>query len=210
MANWHTIESARDEWPDAPVDYEDGGDDTLAGLLAVAKDAVVAFAPVSNLIVPDPYSATSVEPDVATMSLAPVGGFVSATVSVPNGDAFSDEVLFALPASYVPDDYVTFASQDGRITAYTPDAGIATLRVSVAPGAGPASLAMAWVPSIPFGNIPEGYRKAQLLQARNVWNSSKASPQGDFDSGSYGLSSFPLDWQVRQLIRPKRGRPVLG
>jgi hypothetical protein len=58
--------------------------------------------------------------------------------------------------------------------------------------------------------IPDGYRRAQLMQARNVWNSSRAGASGDFDDGSFGLSSFPLDWQVRQLIRPKRAVPVIG
>ena len=33
---------------------------------------------------------------------------------------------------------------------------------------------------------------------------------GEFDNGSYALSSFPLDWQVRQLLRPKRGVPVIA
>ena len=110
MAQWHTIESARDEWPDAPYD-EDGGDTQLENLLELAKDAVVAFAP-----------------------------------------AVDD----------------------------------------------------------PLVEIPAGYRQAQLLQARNVWNSSKASPTGDFDGTSYGLTSYPLDWQVRQLTRPKQGKPVIG
>src|SRR5688500_6880490 len=112
MATWHTVESARDEWPDAPTDYGDGGDDSLESLLAVAREAVVAYAP-------------AVE------------------------EALTD--------------------------------------------------------------IPDGYRAAQLMQARNVWNSTKVSTSGDFDGGQYGISaSYPLDWQVRQLIRPKQGRPRVG
>jgi hypothetical protein len=114
MAEWHTEESARNEWADAPIDYGDEGDATLATLLVVAKQAVVAFAP---------------------------------AVEEPLED----------------------------------------------------------------DNVPEGYRAAQLMQARNIWNASKASPSGDIDGGQYGIAAgFPLDWQVRQLIRPKRGRPVLG
>jgi hypothetical protein len=58
--------------------------------------------------------------------------------------------------------------------------------------------------------VPDAYRIAQLMQARNIWNSSKASPAGSFDNGEYGLTSFPLDWQVRQLLRPKQGRPVIA
>src|SRR6187431_100117 len=52
MATWHTVESARDEWPDAPSDYGDGGDDTLLTLLAVAKEAVIAYAPATPVVEP--------------------------------------------------------------------------------------------------------------------------------------------------------------
>lgn len=110
MATWHTVESARDEWVDAPYDADDG-DTLLLSLLSSAKDAVLAFAPAVDT---------------------------------------------------------------------------------------------------PLVEIPEGYRLAQLMQAKNIWNSSKASPSGDFDGGQYSLTTFPLDWQVRQLIRPKRGLPVIA
>ena len=126
MAEWHTVASARDQWVDAPYD-EDGGDDTLTELLDVAKEAVLAFAP------------------VLTQS---------------------------------EDDYILV---DGILIPNTGEV------------------------------IPTNYRVGQLMQARNVWNASKASPSsGDFDGTSYGLSSFPLDWQVRQLLRPKRGVPVIA
>lgn len=44
MATWHTVETARDEWVDAPYDADDG-DTILSNLLDVARDAVLAFAP---------------------------------------------------------------------------------------------------------------------------------------------------------------------
>lgn len=53
-------------------------------------------------------------------------------------------------------------------------------------------------------NIPAAWQLAQVLQARNTFNSSKASPGADFDGSGYGLTTYPLDWQVRQLIRPQR------
>jgi hypothetical protein len=124
MATWHTVETARNEWADAPYD-EDGGDAILTELLAVARTAVQAFAP-------DP----------------------------------------ATSPTYIIVDGIPVLVDDET--------------------------------------IPDGYRRAQLLQARNVWNSSRAGASGDFDDGSFGLSSFPLDWQVRQLIRPKRAVPVIG
>jgi hypothetical protein len=110
MATWHTIDSARDGWVDAPLD-----DAQLTELLDVAKDAVLAYG----------ASAEEIDPDA-------------------------------------------------------PD------------------------------TIPVKYRKAQLMQATNVWNSSKVSPGGEFDTGSYGLTTHPLDWQIRQILRPRSvfGGPV--
>ena len=46
---------------------------------------------------------------------------------------------------------------------------------------------------------------AIVMQARNLWNSAKASPAGDFDGSGFGLSTMPLDWQIKQLLRPQRG-----
>ena len=109
MATWHTTDSARYEWADAPSD-----DGELDNLLDVAKSAVVAYAPA--LVVTEP----------------------------------------------------------------------------------------------PTDDVPTSYRVAQLMQARNVWNSSNASTSGQNDGSEYGLASFPLDWQIRQILRPKRGVPVIA
>lgn len=65
-------------------------------------------------------------------------------------------------------------------------------------------------PDDPVVQIPVNYRHAQLLQTQNLWNSAYASPGGDLDNGSYGLTTFPLDWQVQQLLRPKQGKPVVA
>lgn len=119
MATWHTLETARDQWVDAPLD-----DDELQELLDVAKSAVLAYAPA-----------------VATESVENVGGFVVPTTT---------------------------------------------------------------------GDIPVSYRKAQIMQARNVWNSEQASPGGNLDGSGFGLTIHPLDWQVKQLLRPRSvfGGPV--
>jgi hypothetical protein len=117
MATWHTIETARDQWVDAPLDDED-----LEELLEVARGAVLAYAPV-----------------------------------------VADELVEA----------------DGYVT------------------------------TIPT-TIPSSYRRAQLMQARNVFNASKAAPGGEFDGSSYGITTHPLDWQIKQLLRPRTvfGGPV--
>jgi hypothetical protein len=59
-------------------------------------------------------------------------------------------------------------------------------------------------------SIPTSYRQAQIMQTRNVFNASKAAPGGEFDGSSYGITTHPLDWQVKQLLRPRTvfGGPV--
>lgn len=57
--------------------------------------------------------------------------------------------------------------------------------------------------------LPVHYRVAQLMQARNIWNASKVSPSGDLGDGTYVISPKPLDWMIKQLLRPKRAVPVM-
>lgn len=118
MATWHTPETARDQWADAPLD-----DNDLVELLEVAQQAVLAYAP-----------------------------------ALPEDDVT------------VEDGYVIPAAQ----------------------------------------NIPANYRRAQLMQARNIWNASNASTGGEFDGSSYGITTHPLDWQIKQILRPRTvfGGPV--
>lgn len=58
--------------------------------------------------------------------------------------------------------------------------------------------------------IPSNYRQAQLLQARAVWNSTKANAQDQIGGDGMAVTVFPLDWNVKQLLRPKKGMPVLA
>jgi hypothetical protein len=57
-------------------------------------------------------------------------------------------------------------------------------------------------------SVPANYREAQLMQARNHWNAVKVDPAtGGIGDDSFVMKPFPLDWTVKQTIRPKR---VLG
>lgn len=59
--------------------------------------------------------------------------------------------------------------------------------------------------------IPANYKDAQLMQARNLLNAGMADPQsGGVGGGDFVLRPFPLDWIVRQTIRPKRGVSAVG
>lgn len=48
-------------------------------------------------------------------------------------------------------------------------------------------------------------REAQLLHARNRNAAARIDPaSGDAGVGDYAVGPFPLDWAVKQLLRPKR------
>lgn len=108
MANWHDIDSARDEWIDAPMN-----DDVLTALLAVSKQQVIAYAP--RLPVVDP----PVDPEV----------------------------------------------------------------------------------------IPENYRYGQLEQAKNLYNAGRVDASGGDGDGSFVARPHPLDWIIKQILRPRRAVP---
>lgn len=58
--------------------------------------------------------------------------------------------------------------------------------------------------------IPTHYREAQRIQARNIWTAARVSPDGALGGDDFTVRPFPLDWHVKQLLRPKRGVPVVG
>jgi len=62
----------------------------------------------------------------------------------------------------------------------------------------------------PFQEIPDRYRLAQLMQVRNLWNAQQTSPSGDLGGESFAIQPRPLDWHVKALLRPARGRPRVG
>lgn len=59
--------------------------------------------------------------------------------------------------------------------------------------------------------IPAGHREAHYQQARNIWNASKSSP-GASEIGPEGfpIAVHPLDWHVKQLLRPRTAVPKVG
>lgn len=58
--------------------------------------------------------------------------------------------------------------------------------------------------------VPSHYRLGQLMQARNLLNAASVDPRtGEDGIGSFAIRPFPLDWQIKQTLRPKRGIPVV-
>lgn len=97
-------------------------------------------------------------------------------------------------------------TDDPDLHALWPDAGMNDDRTTLYLNAAKEAC-LAYAPALPEGaeGIPDSWRLAQLLQARNIYNATKAGPSGDADGSGYGITSFPLDWQVQQLLRPRRG-----
>lgn len=63
----------------------------------------------------------------------------------------------------------------------------------------------------PGFQVPPNLRKAQLMQARNIWNAAKVdASNGEIGEDTFAIRPFPLDWAVRQMIRPKRALPWVG
>lgn len=65
---------------------------------------------------------------------------------------------------------------------------------------------------LPAGaRVPELWRQAQLSQARNMYNATLTSGDSSYDlGGGVVITPRPLDWAVKQLIRPRTATKVLG
>lgn len=59
--------------------------------------------------------------------------------------------------------------------------------------------------------IPNSYRRAQLMNARDVWNASKVDAgSGELGEETFAIRPFPLDWSIKQILRPRRGAPTVA
>ena len=55
--------------------------------------------------------------------------------------------------------------------------------------------------------VPAHYLDGQRIQARNIWNAAKVSPDGGIGTDDFVIRPLPLDWHVKQILRP---RPAIG
>jgi hypothetical protein len=59
--------------------------------------------------------------------------------------------------------------------------------------------------------IPANYRKGQRMQARNTWNAAVVDPSnGQIGDDTFVIRPYPLDWSVKQILRPKPAVPWVG
>lgn len=71
---------------------------------------------------------------------------------------------------------------------------------------------IAYAPALAVDQRPPlNYKAAQQMQARNIWNASKVDPgSGGIGDDSFVIRPFPLDWMVKQMLRPKTAVPAVG
>lgn len=72
-----------------------------------------------------------------------------------------------------------------------------------------------WTPKIERAAILEGGAPAtrlllaQIMQAKAIRTSTKAGPDDSLGAEGFTVRVFPLDWNIKQIIRPKNPRPVI-
>lgn len=63
----------------------------------------------------------------------------------------------------------------------------------------------AYAPALLLGAVvPATYREAQYLQARAIFMASISNQADSVGVDGYQVRSFPLDWNIRALLRPKK------
>lgn len=58
--------------------------------------------------------------------------------------------------------------------------------------------------------VPVSFKIANVLQAREIRTSSLRAEGDVVGVGDYALRARPLTAQVKQLLRPRRGKPGIG
>jgi len=59
--------------------------------------------------------------------------------------------------------------------------------------------------------IPTRYRAGQIGHAQNLYNAGRVDPaSGNAGDDEFTLRPYPLDWHIKQMLRPQRGTKVVG
>lgn len=59
------------------------------------------------------------------------------------------------------------------------------------------------VPVVP-DPVPDTFVLAQIMQARALWNSVTAGSGDQIGADGQAVTVFPMDWTVKNLLRPRR------
>lgn len=61
----------------------------------------------------------------------------------------------------------------------------------------------------PEVQVPQRFRRAQLIHAKNMYTAQMVDSGGMVGEGDFQIRPHPLDWHVKQLIRPRRAVPLV-
>jgi len=137
-------------------------------------------------------------PDPFTM-----GGFHTLTL-VMNAPTFTEVVEPVLLVVQAADGWLTL-EQARALWPQAPDED--TTLYMLLESAKAACIAFA--PVLEEGEVvPVSYRQAQFQQARASWLAMSATTDSRVGDDEFSITVFPLDWNVKQLLRPK-GLPVM-
>src|SRR5690606_31050141 len=56
-------------------------------------------------------------------------------------------------------------------------------------------------------DIPERYQIAVVMQMRALWQSIESTPQAQLGVEDIAVPVYPMDWTVKNLLRPRRRVP---
>lgn len=57
---------------------------------------------------------------------------------------------------------------------------------------------------------PVRYRVAQVMQARAIYRAMKTGDNDSLGADGFTVTVFPMDWNIKNLLRPRRGVPIVG
>ena len=58
--------------------------------------------------------------------------------------------------------------------------------------------------------IPSRLVQAQVMQARAIWRALSAGDGDQLGPDGFRVTVYPMDWTVKNLLRPRRGLPRVG
>lgn len=215
MATWHTSDTVRAEWEDA----DQIPDLLLDQLVIAARDAVIAYAPpLSETVDYTSAAATIVLPAAdETIGSATISGTVTlqrSGLAVTAQFAMEYTAVLGESACAKWNGIIPELFRPASTTSNTSDEGESMWievntegRLTASATTDDANtVELAWLVE-GVASIPDRYRIAQLIQVRNLWNATLATGSGDLGGDTYTFTPRPLDWHVKALLRPARGRP---
>ncbi|MGN7976526.1 hypothetical protein ACTJJ4_03050 [Microbacterium sp. 22195] len=198
MFTYPTPSTARPFWRDMP------GNEAEASLyLEVAKGQCLAYAPLPAEPAPTytPFTTTN---GGVTFTFSRVGEIV--TVEMVSNGTYGEVYRDAIPEALRWVDLVDVYLDGFYLSYYSSTEAFISMDVPHDPGTYSYRYLGPDVEGTGPVEIPANYFAAIVTQARNLHNAG-VSPVGggDFDGSGYGVTTFPLDWTVKQLLRPELG-----